>query len=81
MAGVGSTARVDGWIIKDRVDIEANLPDLGADESGSRGEGDLWQQCNTLLAKITSYSNFIFGLPGFELNKLTIRSPPSCGIN
>ena len=30
----------------------------------------------TLLAKITSYSNFLFGLPGFELNKLPIRSPP-----
>ena len=45
-ASAGSTARVDGWIIKDRVDIEANLPDLGADRNGSRGEGDLWQQCN-----------------------------------
>ena len=44
--GAGSTARVDGWIIKDRVDIEATLPDLGADRNGSRGEGDLWQQCN-----------------------------------
>ena len=44
MAGVGSTARVDGWIIKDRVDSKANLPDLGADRNGSRGEGDLWQQ-------------------------------------
>ena len=31
---------------------------------------------NTLLAKITSYSNFLFGLPGFELNKLPIRSLP-----
>ena len=30
----------------------------------------------TLLAKITSYSNFLFGLPGFELIKLPIRSPP-----
>ena len=30
----------------------------------------------TLLAKITSYSNFLFGLPGFELNKLPIRSLP-----
>ena len=28
----------------------------------------------TLLAKITSYSNFLFGLPGFELIKLPIRS-------
>ena len=42
MAGAGSTARVDGWIIKDRVDIEANLSDLGADRNRSRGEGDLW---------------------------------------
>ena len=25
MAGAGSTARVDGWIIKNRVDIEANV--------------------------------------------------------
>ena len=46
VARAGSTARVDGWIIKDRVDIEANLPDLGADRNGSRGEGDLWQPCN-----------------------------------
>ena len=30
----------------------------------------------TLLAKITSYSNFLFGVPGFELNKLPIRSLP-----
>ena len=30
----------------------------------------------TLLAKITSYSNFLFGLPCFELIKLPIRSPP-----
>ena len=41
MAGAGSTARVDGWIIKERVDVEANLPDLGADRNGSRGENDL----------------------------------------
>ena len=40
MAGAVATARVDGWIIKDRVDIEANLPDLGADRNGTRGEGD-----------------------------------------
>ena len=46
VAGAGSTARVDGWIMKDRIDIETNLPDLGADRNGSRGEGDLWQQCN-----------------------------------
>ena len=46
VARAGGTARVDGWIIKDRVDIEVNLPDLGADGKGSRGEGDLWQQCN-----------------------------------
>ena len=46
VAGAGSTARVDGWIIKNRVDIEANLPDLGADRNGSRGKNDLWQQCN-----------------------------------
>ena len=26
--------------------VEANLPDLGADRNGSRGEGDFWQQCN-----------------------------------
>ena len=26
------------------VDIEANLPDLEAHRSGSRGEGDFWQQ-------------------------------------
>ena len=45
-AGAGSTGRVDGWITKDRVDIEANLPDLGADRNGSRGKDDLWQQCN-----------------------------------
>ena len=45
-AGAGSTATFDGWIIKDRVDIEANLPDLGADRNGSRGKDDLWQQCN-----------------------------------
>ena len=38
MAGVGSTAKLDGWIIKDRVDIEANLPDLGTDRNGSRGK-------------------------------------------
>ena len=37
----GSTAKVDGWIIKDRVDVEANLPDLGADRNGSRGKDDL----------------------------------------
>ena len=30
----------------------------------------------TLLAKITSYSNFLIGLPGFELNELPIRSLP-----
>ena len=34
MAGAGSTARID---IKDLVDIEANLPDLGADRSRSQG--------------------------------------------
>ena len=38
VAGAGSTARVDGWIIKDRVDNEANFSDLGADRTGSRGE-------------------------------------------
>ena len=46
MTGAGITARVDGWIIKHRVDIEANLPDLGADRNGSRGKDGLWQQCN-----------------------------------
>ena len=46
VAGAGSTARVHGWIMKDRVDCKANLPDLGADRKGSRGEGDLWQMCN-----------------------------------
>ena len=35
MAGAGSTARVDGCIIKDRVDIEANLPDLGTVGTGA----------------------------------------------
>ena len=35
-----------GGSSQDRVDIKANLPDPGADRNGSRGEGDLWQQCN-----------------------------------
>ena len=37
----GSTARVHGWIIKSRDDAKANLPDLGTDRNGSRGEDNL----------------------------------------
>ena len=41
MVGAGSTARVDGRIIKSRDDVKANLPDLGTDRNGSRGENNL----------------------------------------
>ena len=37
----GSTARVDGWVIKSRDDVKANLSDLGTDRNGSRGEDNL----------------------------------------
>ena len=36
--GADSPARVDGRITKSRNDVEANLPDLGTDRNGSRGE-------------------------------------------
>ena len=41
MVGAGSTARVDGRIIKSRDDVKANLPDFGTDRNGSRGENNL----------------------------------------
>ena len=41
MVGAGSTAGVDGWIIKSRDDVKANLPDLGTDRNGSRSEDNL----------------------------------------
>ena len=39
--GAGGTARVDGCIIRSRDDVKANLPDLGTDWNGSRGEDNL----------------------------------------
>ena len=41
MVGAGSTARVDGWIIKSRDDVKANVSVLGTDRNGSRGEDNL----------------------------------------
>ena len=38
MVGAGNTARVDGWIIRSRDDVKANLSDLGTDRNRSRGE-------------------------------------------
>ena len=41
MVVAGSPGRVDGWITKSRNDVKANLPDLGTDRNGSRGEDNL----------------------------------------
>ena len=46
VVGAGSTVRVDGLIIKNRVDIETNFPDLGADRIGRRGA-----TCNSALSE------------------------------
>ena len=51
MAGAGGTARVDGWIIKDRVDIEAKIPDLGADSVHVRVTDDVAETGTTTLRR------------------------------